>query len=92
MRRGGGAGGGAAGQPRHQRTLFTAEQITRLQAEFALDRYLSAARRGALAAELNLTLTQVKIWFQNKRAKVKKGSDQKGGLAVALASQGIYNH
>ena len=72
MRRGGGAGGGAAGQTRHQRTLFTAEQITRLQAEFALDRYLTAARRGALAAELNLTLTQVKIWFQNKRAKEKK--------------------
>lgn len=33
-----------------------------------------------------------KIWFQNKRAKIKKSSGQKNPLAMQLMAQGLYNH
>ena len=32
------------------------------------------------------------IWFQNKRAKIKKTTGQKNPLAVHLMAQGLYNH
>lgn len=35
---------------------------------------------------------QIKIWFQNKRAKIKKSSGQKNPLALQLMAQGLYNH
>ena len=30
--------------------------------------------------------------FQNKRAKLKKSTGQRGGLAIQLMAQGLYNH
>lgn len=35
---------------------------------------------------------QIKIWFQNKRAKIKKSSGHKNPLALQLMAQGLYNH
>lgn len=35
---------------------------------------------------------QIKIWFQNKRAKLKKSSGVKNPLALQLMAQGLYNH
>ena len=74
------------------RTAFNTEQIERLQREFLANQYLTEERRKNLCSELGLQEAQLKIWFQNKRAKVKKNCDQKGALAVALSQQGIYNH
>ena len=54
------------------RTAFSKEQLKRLQSEFRTNRYLTEERRSALASELGLGQSQVKIWFQNKRAKLKK--------------------
>ena len=68
------------------------EQPDRLRREFQASQYLTEERRRNLCTELGLTENQLKIWFQNKRAKVKKSAEQKGGLALALARQGIYNH
>ncbi|CAB4055715.1 EN [Lepeophtheirus salmonis] len=74
------------------RTAFSSEQLSRLRKEFDENRYLNEERRRALAAELGLNETQIKIWFQNKRAKLKKTTGGKGDLAKMLEAQGLYNH
>ncbi|XP_043238704.1 homeobox protein engrailed-1-B-like isoform X1 [Amphibalanus amphitrite] len=74
------------------RTAFTTEQLDRLKREFDENRYLSEKRRQDLAQQLGLNESQIKIWFQNKRAKIKKSSGQKPVLATRLMAQGLYNH
>ncbi|XP_037068742.1 NK1 transcription factor-related protein 1-like, partial [Pollicipes pollicipes] len=60
------------GKPRRARTAFTYEQLVSLENKFKQTRYLSVCERLNLALSLNLTETQVKIWFQNRRTKWKK--------------------
>lgn len=63
-----------------------------LQHEFAENRYLTERRRQQLSSELGLNEAQIKIWFQNKRAKIKKSTGHKNPLALQLMAQGLYNH
>lgn len=63
-----------------------------LQHEFNENRYLTEKRRQQLSGELGLNEAQIKIWFQNKRAKLKKSSGTKNPLALQLMAQGLYNH
>ncbi len=79
-------------EDKRPRTAFTAEQLQRLKAEFQANRYITEQRRQSLAQELNLNESQIKIWFQNKRAKIKKSTGYKNGLALQLMAQGLYNH
>nr|XP_033787521.1 homeobox protein engrailed-2 [Geotrypetes seraphini] len=79
-------------EDKRPRTAFTAEQLQRLKAEFQTNRYLTEQRRQSLAQELNLNESQIKIWFQNKRAKIKKTTSNKNTLAMQLMAQGLYNH
>nr|XP_015213772.1 PREDICTED: homeobox protein engrailed-1 isoform X1 [Lepisosteus oculatus] len=79
-------------EDKRPRTAFTAEQLQRLKAEFQANRYITEQRRQSLAQELNLNESQIKIWFQNKRAKIKKANGFKNGLALQLMAQGLYNH
>uniref|UniRef100_A0A7M4EDA1 Homeobox protein engrailed-like n=1 Tax=Crocodylus porosus TaxID=8502 RepID=A0A7M4EDA1_CROPO len=79
-------------EDKRPRTAFTAEQLQRLKAEFQTNRYLTEQRRQSLAQELSLNESQIKIWFQNKRAKIKKATGSKNTLAVHLMAQGLYNH
>ncbi|CAL8398692.1 unnamed protein product [Arctogadus glacialis] len=79
-------------EDKRPRTAFTAEQLQRLKTEFQTNRYLTEQRRQSLATELGLNESQIKIWFQNKRAKIKKASGTKNTLALHLMAQGLYNH
>ncbi|KAK0049892.1 homeobox protein engrailed, partial [Biomphalaria pfeifferi] len=74
------------------RTAFTNDQLQRLKREFDDCRYLTETRRKNLADELGLTESQIKIWFQNKRAKIKKTVGSRNPLALQLMEQGLYNH
>uniref|UniRef100_A0A6P7GQD4 Homeobox protein engrailed-like n=1 Tax=Diabrotica virgifera virgifera TaxID=50390 RepID=A0A6P7GQD4_DIAVI len=79
-------------EEKRPRTAFSGAQLARLKHEFAENRYLTEKRRQQLSGELGLNEAQIKIWFQNKRAKIKKASGQKNPLALQLMAQGLYNH
>lgn len=49
---------------RKPRILFSQSQVVELERRFKLQKYLSAPERETLASNLNLTPTQIKIWFQ----------------------------
>ncbi|XP_069120665.1 barH-like 1 homeobox protein [Argopecten irradians] len=75
-------------KPRKARTAFTDHQLNCLEKSFERHKYLSVQDRMELAAKLNLTDTQVKTWYQNRRTKWKRQTSV--GLEL-LAEAGNYN-
>ena len=72
---------------RKARTAFSDYQLQTLERSFEKQKYLSVQDRQELAAKLNLTDTQVKTWYQNRRTKWKRTTSV--GLEL-LAEQGNY--
>ena len=78
---------------RKARTAFTDYQLQTLERSFEKQKYLSVQDRQELAAKLNLTDTQVKTWYQNRRTKWKRTTSvgmellaEQGNLAALQAA------
>ena len=60
-------------------------QVMELERSFARHRYLTGRDRTVLAQSLQLTETQVKIWFQNRRYKTKRRGLQSPDISSSPA-------
>lgn len=85
------------GRPRRQRTTFSGAQTIKLEHEFLSSEYISRGRRFELAEGLQLSEAQIKIWFQNRRAKDKRIEkaqiDQQYRIMMSkLIPQNVYSY
>ncbi|KAL7880543.1 hypothetical protein SRHO_G00027970 [Serrasalmus rhombeus] len=76
-------------RPKRTRTSFTAEQLYRLELEFQRCQYVVGRERTELARQLNLSETQVKVWFQNRRTKQKKDQTKDSDKRSSSASESL---
>ncbi|KAJ8911839.1 hypothetical protein NQ315_003317 [Exocentrus adspersus] len=80
------------------RVVYTDHQRIELEKEFTFNnKYITIRRKSELAASLGLSERQIKIWFQNRRAKERKQNkkrvEEKNQMEVASNSsyQNILN-
>ncbi|CAI8006467.1 Homeobox protein SAX-1 (Fragment) [Geodia barretti] len=58
--------------PRRYRANYTPSQLRALEDVFAEKHYVNKEERYRLSLEVGVTDKQVKMWFQNRRTKMKK--------------------
>ena len=63
----------SANSPRRRgRQIFTRYQTLELEKEFHTNHYITRRRRIEMSHQLCITERQMKVWFQNRRMKLKK--------------------
>nr|NP_001071669.1 transcription factor protein [Ciona intestinalis]BAE06346.1 transcription factor protein [Ciona intestinalis] len=60
------------------RVVYSDHQRLELEKEFRFSRYITIRRKAELAGLLCLSERQIKIWFQNRRAKERKATKKTG--------------
>ncbi|KAE8590401.1 hypothetical protein XENTR_v10018047 [Xenopus tropicalis] len=69
------------------RTKFTAEQLEELEKSFKENRYIGSSEKRRLSKVLKLSENQIKTWFQNRRMKFKR---QTQDARVEAFFSGLY--
>uniref|UniRef100_A0A8C5L981 NK2 homeobox 4 n=2 Tax=Jaculus jaculus TaxID=51337 RepID=A0A8C5L981_JACJA len=83
------AAAAAVAPRRKRRVLFSQAQVYELERRFKQQKYLSAPEREHLASMIHLTPTQVKIWFQNHRYKMKRQAKDKAAQQLQQQEGGL---
>ncbi|KAH9422077.1 hypothetical protein DERP_002369 [Dermatophagoides pteronyssinus] len=73
------------------RAVFSTNQRRNLERRFAIQKYITKPDRHRLAEELNLTDSQVKVWFQNRRMKWRHSLKFQAQLQIAMKSRELQN-
>lgn len=73
------------------RVVYTDQQRLELEKEFHYTRYITIRRKSELAQSLQLSERQVKIWFQNRRAKDRKQKKKAENGVVTLNGQTLVS-
>ncbi|XP_060065568.1 ventral anterior homeobox 1-like [Ylistrum balloti] len=72
-------------RPKRARTTFSSEQLYQLEREFQRNQYLVGKERTELSKKLQLSETQVKVWFQNRRTKYKRDRGREAEVSDSKA-------
>ncbi|CAK5264484.1 unnamed protein product [Mycena citricolor] len=73
-----------SGTPTSERAAFKTEYAPFLQRYFTYNAYPCGADRSAMAEESGMTASQINVWFQNHRARLRRDAKARGEAAPVL--------
>uniref|UniRef100_A0A8D8QIS7 Homeobox protein CDX-2 n=2 Tax=Cacopsylla melanoneura TaxID=428564 RepID=A0A8D8QIS7_9HEMI len=72
------------------RVVYSDQQRLELEKEFHYSRYITIRRKAELANSLGLSERQVKIWFQNRRAKERKQLKKREDVVIKDPTKDLF--